>query len=143
MKRSLLVLTAAAVALSPLAASAAPAKAKVTKRTISYDYTGFTAIGNGSASLNYDGPCAAVDACWDFSTTKGEKTIEIKGSAANVGFQVFSDEDYAGTVMSFCGSGKFVVNAKTAHAISVRPFLSDCGGVPTTGKLTATILGTK
>jgi hypothetical protein len=141
MQRTLLVLTTAAVALSPLAASAAPVK--TTKRTVTFDYTGFTAVGTSGASLNYDGPCAAVDACWDFSTNKGEKTLEIKGSDASVGFQVWVDDDYEGTVASFCGAGKVTVSAKAAHAVSVRPLLSDCGGVPTSGTLTAVITGTK
>ena len=142
MKRSLLVLTAAAVVLTPLAATAAPAKA--TKRTITYEYSGFNSGGHSAAgSFNLAAACAGVDACWDFDTVKGEKTIEIKASSPDVGLQVWSDAAYADTVQLFCGSGKFVVNAKTAHAISVRTSMHDCGGVPTSGTLTATILGTK
>ncbi|MDQ4097931.1 MAG: hypothetical protein M3144_08710 [Actinomycetota bacterium] len=142
MKRSLLVLTAAAVALSPLAATAAPAK--TTKRTITYEYNGFSSGGHsGVGSFNVAAACAGVRSCWNFETVKGEKTIEIKGSAANVGIQVWSDGAYADTVELFCGAGKFVVSPKLKHAISVRTSLHDCGGVPTSGTLTATILGTK
>ena len=142
MKRSLLVLTAAAVVLTPLAATAAPAKA--TSRTLTYDYTGFQAAGATAAgSFSSENGCQAVDGCWDFDTKKGEKTIEIKASDAGAGFQVFYDDDYAGNVQLFCGSGKITVSPKGAHLISVRTSAHDCGGVATTGTLTATITGTK
>lgn len=146
MKRSLLVLTAAAVALSPLAANAAP---KQTKRTITYDYNGFSNVGSPVVMFNMSSVvpvCEAVDACWDFGTTKGEKTIEITASNPTTGFQVFYDGAYGGAdgnVVAFCGKGKITVSPKTAHEISVRPALDQCGGAATSGKLTATILGTK
>ena len=141
MKRSLLVLTAAAVALSPLAANAAP---KPTKRTISYEYAGAQAFGASAAgSGSSENGCMAVDGCWDFSTVKGEKVIEIKASDPAVGLQVFYDDAYADNVVLFCGGGKITVSPKTAHVISVRTSVQDCGSVPTTGKIEATITGTK
>lgn len=143
MKRSLLVLTAAAVALTPLAATAAPAK--TTKRTISYDYSGFSNVGTPAAMLNASAvlpTCTATDACWDFTTTKGEKTIEITASDGT-GFQVFTDGTYAGNVQAFCGKGKITVSPRAAHEVSVRPALDECGGGLGSGKLTAVITGTK
>lgn len=137
MKRSLLLVTAAAVALTPLAASAAPAKAK--PRTITFDYTGFTGAGTSGLSTNWDGPCVAADACWDFDTNKGEKTIELKGSDPSVGLAVWIDDDYEGTVTMLCGSGKVTVSPKAGHVVSVRPNVTDCGGIPTSGTLTAVI----
>lgn len=141
MKRSLLVLTAAAVALSPLAATAAPVKA--TKRVVTFDYSGFSSVDSPAVSFHSPGLCTAADSCMEFPTTKGEKTIEIKGSSPNTGIQIWADDTYADTVQTFCGSGKITVSPKTSHVISVRPSLGACGGIPTSGTLTATILGTK
>ena len=144
MKRSLLVLTAAAVALSPLAASAAPAKA--TKRTISFDYSGFSTLDSPAVLVNTSGLtpiCSVANSCFDFETVKGEKTVEVVASSANIGIQIWFDGTYAGNVEAFCGKGKIAVSPRTAHTISVRTSMGTCGGVPTSGKLTATILGTK
>lgn len=141
MKRTVLLLTAAAVAITPVAASAATPKP--TKRTITFDYTGFATYGIDGLSLSWDAPCAAVDACWDFSTVKGERTIELKADDPSVGFQVWTGDDYAGSVASFCGKGKITVSPKKAQQVSVRPFLSDCGSVPIEGTLTAVITGTR
>ena len=142
MKRSILLLTAAAVTLTPLAATAAPAKAA--KRTVTYDYAGFQAFGHSSVgSGSTENGCMAVDGCWDFDTKKGERTIEFKASDPGVGFQVFYDDAYADNVVLFCGSGKISVSPKASHVISVRTSAQDCGSVPTSGKLTATISTTK
>lgn len=139
MKRSLLVLTAAAVALSPLAANAAPA---AKSRTITYDYSGFSNVGSPVVLFNASAvlpTCQAAKACWDFTTAKGEKTIEITASNPTTGFQVFTDGMYAGNVMAFCGKGKITVSPKGSHEVSVRPALDQCGGATTSGKLTAVI----
>jgi hypothetical protein len=138
MKRSLIVLTAVAVTLTPLAATAAPPKAST--RTLTYDYAGFQAGGATAAgSFSSENGCQVVDGCWDFDTKKGEKTIEFKASQANAGFQVFYDDAYEDTVVLFCGAGKITVSPKGTHLVSVRTSLHDCGGVATTGTLTATI----
>lgn len=144
MKRSLLLLTAAAVAVTPLAASAATPKP--TKRVITYDYNSPGAIGTPAFSLNVSGVapiCEGAEACWDFETVKGEKTVELSTGDPTKGFQVWYDGTYADTVVSFCGKGKITVSPKKAHEIFVRPALDDCGGLNTEGTLTATILGTK
>jgi hypothetical protein len=143
MKRSLLVLTAAAVALSPLAASAAPV---ATKRTVAFDYTGFSTAGAAGAGLNASGVlpvCDAADSCFDFKTVAGEKAVEIKASDPRVGIQVWYDGTYADTVAMFCGTAKLTVSPKGSHEIFVRTSASECGAVPTEGTLTATITGTK
>lgn len=140
MKRSLLLLTAAAVALTPLAASAAPAKGGA--RTITYDYSGFSTVGTPAFSLNASGllpVCDAVEACWDFATAKGEKTVEISASNPSAGFQVWFDGTYADSVVSFCGKGKISVSPKSTHQIFVRPALDTCGAGPGSGTLTAVI----
>ena len=140
MKRTVLLVTAAAVALTPLAANAAPTP---TKRVVTFEYSGFSSVDTPAASFHTGGPCAVANSCWDFDTKKGEKTIEIKGSDPSVGIQVWSDDAYADNVVTFCGSGKVTVSPKSAHVISVRPSLGACGGVPNSGTLTATIVGTK
>lgn len=145
MKRSLLVLTAAAVALSPMAATAAT-KTKTTKRVVTFEYTGFSTIDTPVVLANASGllpVCAVADSCMEFTTTKGEKTIELKASDPSVGIQIWSDGAYADNVQVFCGAGKISVSPRTAHEISVRTSLGTCGGVPTTGTLTATIIGTR
>ena len=144
MKRTVLLVTAAAVALTPLAANAAP-----TKRTITYDYSGFSNVGTPAAMFNSSAVlpmCAVAKACWDFPTNKGEKTIEITASDPKTGFHVYYDGTFGGdngNVVAFCGKGKITVSPKTAHEISVRPALDECGGGTTSGTLTAVITGTK
>ena len=146
MKRSLLLLTAVAVAVTPVAASAAP---KPTKRTVTYEYSGFSNVGSPAAMLNASAilpTCEVVDACWDFKTAKGEKTIEITASDPTTGFHVFYDGAFGGdngNVVAFCGKGKITVSPKTAHEISVRTALDECGGATSSGTLTAVITGTK
>mgnify|MGYP000079459878 CR=1 FL=1 len=147
MKRTVLLLTAAAVAITPLAASAAPPKP--TKRTITFEYSGFSNIGSPAAMFNASAilpTCDVADACWDFKTAKGEKSIEITASDPTTGFHVFYDGAFGGddgNVVAFCGKGKITVSPKTAHEISVRTSLDECGGAGTSGTLTATIVGTK
>lgn len=143
MKRSVLLVTAAAVALTPLAASAAPAK----PRTLTFDYAGPATLGH-SAGLGLNasavpGFCDAVASCWEFSTVKGEKTVEIAADDPSVGITVWFDGTYADTSKLYCGTAKLTVSPKTTHAISVRPTVSDCGGVPSGGTLTATISAAK
>lgn len=144
MKRSLLVLTAAAVVLTPLAATAAPPKP--TKRVVTFDYSGFSTVDSPVVLANASGllpVCEVADSCMEFSTVKGEKTIEVDAGDPTVGIQIWFDETYAGNVEAFCGKGKLIVSPKTAHKISVRTSLGTCGSVPTAGTLKATILGTK
>lgn len=143
MNRSLLLLTAAAVALTPLGASAAP---KPTKRVVTFDYTGFSTVDSPAVLFNASGLlpiCAVADSCFDFETVKGEKTIEIAASDPTTGIQIWFDDLYADNVANFCGKGRISVSPKTAHTISVRPSLGTCGGPPTEGTLTATVTGTK
>ena len=146
MKRSILLLTAVAVALTPVAAGAAP---KATKRTVTYDYSGFSNVGTPAAMLNASAVlpmCTVAKACWDFPTSKGEKTIEITASSPTTGFHVYYDGTFGGdngNVVAFCGKGKITVSPKTAHEISVRTALDECGGGTTSGTLTAVITGTK
>ena len=142
MKRSVLIVTAAAVVLTPLAATAAPAKAS--KRTITFEYTGFSSAGHSAAgSFHFAGGCAVADSCMEFETKKGEKTIEVKSSQPTAGIQIWFDDAYADNVQLFCGAGKISVSPKTSHVINVSPSAHDCGSVPTEGTLTATLSNSK
>jgi hypothetical protein len=140
MKRSVLLLAAVAVAATPFTAEAAPGKKP---RTLTYEYSGAQAGGHTAiGSFSTENGCQAVEACWDFSTVKGEKTIEITAtdaSGADVGFQVFYDDAYADNVVLFCGKGKISVSPKVAHLVSVRMSLHDCEGVASEGTLKAVL----
>ena len=141
MKRIAVLAAAALMVATPVLAQAAPAKAS--KRTLTYDYQGFQAFsvdaaGSGSA----ENPCAAIDACWDFSTVKGEKTVTFSvadGSGTPAGIQVFVDDTYD-AVATFCGTGTLTVSPKRAALVSVRPAIADtCQAVPTSGTITAVV----
>ena len=139
MKRTALLVTAALVAVTPLAANAAPAKA--TKRTITATYAG--ALGASTPAASFNSNCSGgVGDCMEFSTVKGEKTVTITavdGSGTPVGLQVFTDEDFQ-TVATYCGKATIAVSPKSATAVSVRPALaSDCKALPTQGTITAVI----
>ncbi|MDX6198008.1 MAG: hypothetical protein QOJ79_1159 [Actinomycetota bacterium] len=140
MKRTALLATVALVAVSPAVAHAG---AKASTRTLTYAYQGFQAANaDGVGSTSAENPCAVIDACWDFTTVKGEKTVKVTmvdGSGQAAGFQIFADDDY-NSVVTFCGSGVLTVSPKTAASISVRPTISStCTAVPTSGTLTAVI----
>jgi hypothetical protein len=144
-KRSLALLAAVAVVATPLAASAAPApKApKKTTRTVTFDYTAFTA-GSVSVAASFSlNNCDLPGQCFDFDTVKGEKTVKLSavdGTGQPVAMQVFTNDDYAGNVVTFCGTGTLKVSAKSANLVSVRMTPSDtCAGLPTEGTVTGTI----
>ena len=140
MKRIAVLTAAALLAATPVLAEAAPAKAS--KRTLTKTYQGFVGAGTPAASTALTA-CPANDACWEFPTVKGEKTVALSAkddSGRPVAFQVYVDDDYEGTVQTFCGTGSVVVSPKRATPVSVRMSLSEaCQGVPTQGALTAVI----
>lgn len=140
MKRIALLAALAVVAATPAFASAAPAKAS--KRTITKQYQGFVGASAAGASTALTA-CPANDACWDFETQKGEKTVVLTSkdaSGAPAAFQAYVDDDYEGSVQSFCGTGTLTVSPKKAALISIRVApLAGCQGVPTEGVLTAVL----
>ncbi|MDP3714371.1 MAG: hypothetical protein Q8R60_18015 [Mycobacteriales bacterium] len=143
MKRSLALLAAVAVVATPLAASAAPKPPKKTTRTVTFDYTAFTA-GTVSVAASFSlNNCDLPGQCFDFDTVKGEKTVKLSAVDATglpVAMQVFTNDDYAGNVVTYCGTGTLKVSAKSANLVSVRMTLSDtCAGLPTEGTVTGTI----
>ena len=145
MKRSLALLAAVAVVATPLAASAAPApKApKKTTRTVTFDYTGFSAAAvslGASFSLNN---CDLPGQCFDFDTVKGEKNLKVSAADATgqpVGMQIWLNDDYEGGVAYYCGTATLKISPKAANLVSVRMTpLDSCAGLPTEGTVTGTI----
>ena len=139
MKRTALVAALALVAVSPALAHAAP---KASKRTITFDYSNPVGLTSPAANvaLNCNGP---IGGCWDFTTHKGEKTVTVSAKDSTgtpVGLQIFTDDDYAGNVQTFCGTGTITVSPKTATQVGVRAaFDPTCAGLPTSGTFTAVI----
>ena len=142
MKRTALLAVLAVVAVSPAVAHAAPAKGK---RTLTYAYSG--AVGVSTPAVSGALKCqSGMNACWDFSTVKGEKTVTITAKDSTgtpIGLQVYTGDDYAGTVETICGTGVLSVSPKAVTTVSVRPALSaSCAALPTNGTLTAVITRT-
>jgi len=138
-KRTALLATLAVVAVSPAVAHAAPVKGA---RTVSYAYSGAVGVSTPAASGALK--CqAGMNACWDFATVKGEKTVTITAKDSTgtpVGLQVYTGGDYAGTVETICGTGVVTVSPKTATTVSVRPALAaTCAALPTNGTITAVL----
>lgn len=148
MKRTLTLLASAALAVTPalggLDAGAAP-KPKKTTRTVTFDYTLFSAATVSVAASTSLNNCGLPGQCFEIDTVKGEKTLALSASDASgqaVGFQVFVDDVYD-SVVTFCGSGTVKVSPKSGHLVSVRAAVSDlCAGVPTEGTFSATITNT-
>jgi hypothetical protein len=141
-KRTALIATLALVAVTPAVAHAGP---KASKRTVSFDYSGFGGATTPAASFNaFNLTCttAGFGDCFDFSTKKGEKTVVISatdGSGTPVGLQVFTDGDFQ-TVQTFCGTTTLTVSPKVATPVSVRVVgSSDCAALPTSGTIAAVI----
>lgn len=141
MKRIALVVTAALVAATPALASAAPGKGA--GRTLTHDYQGFVGVAVNSGLATALTGCPANDACWDFPTVKGEKTVTLSAKDATgrkVPFQVYLDDDYEGTLQVFCGAGSLKLSPKRAAAVSIRMTASaECDGLPSEGTLTAVV----
>ena len=137
MKRTALLATLALAAVSPAVAQAAPAAS----RTLTYAYTG--AVGASTPAASGALKCqSGMNACWDFTTVKGEKTVKISAkdsTGTQIGLQVYTGGDYAGTIQTFCGAGELAVPPKATTVVSVRPALGACPGLPTSGTLTAVI----
>lgn len=137
MKRTALLATLALVAVSP-----AVAHAGGKTRTLSYTYSGAFGISTPAVSgaLNCQ---SGMNACWDFATVKGEKSVTITAtdsSGTPVPLQVFTGDDYAGTVQTACGKATLDLSPKTANAISVRTAVDPtCGGIATNGTIKAVI----
>lgn len=143
MKRTLILLTAAAVAMVPAVdASAAKAKAKPkpkpTKRVVTWDYQGVGGVTNPGFSASF---CAIEAACYELSTLTYEKKVAVN-AGGKVALQYWADDDYNGTVQTICGEVAIPVSKGTTlnFAIVLDPA---CQGVPTQGKVTMTITGLK
>lgn len=142
MKRTLVLLTAAALAASPAVADAAK-KPRPTKRVVTFDYTGV--FGVYSSAAGGGGVCEAnPDACFVLSTLPYEKKVSFTATDATgqeVPVQWDLDGDYDNNTVS-CSKGEIPVRKGT----TVEFFFvagTDCAGLPTSGTLTMTVTGLK
>jgi hypothetical protein len=138
-KRTALILTLVALAVSPAAAQAGT---KGGTRTLSSTYSsaqGGTVDGVGSFNSNCSG---GVGTCWNFSTVKGETSIafSVKDSTGTpVAIQVFTGGDF-NSVVTYCGAGTLDISPKHVEAVSVRPAQSPtCKALATSGTITAVL----
>lgn len=149
MKRSLALLTAAAVVATPFAAQAAPkAKKPVpTTRTVTWDYTAVHGATTPVVFTTFESPCTVnADGCFELFTEKHETAVSMKvadasGQAVPVQYH-FNGEYTAGGVFTSCGDGTFKVKKGTQVTLAtvVDPA---CAGLPTQGTVTFTITGLK
>ena len=139
MKRTVVLLTAAAVAATPFAAQAAVKKP--TKRVVTWEYAG--AFGAYATGVGGGGNCAGA-ACFELPTTKYEKHISFSAkdaTGAKIGIQYYFDGQYK-SVPTVCSTASFDVPPGTVVSFDtvVTP---GCAGVPTSGTVTITVTGLK
>ncbi len=146
MKRTIILLTAAALAASPAAAQAAkPAKKKPvpTTRTVVWDYQGV--FGAYSSTVGGGGVCGAnPKACFELPTQKHERMVKFSatdGTGQKIAVQYSLDGDYDNTVVN-CSAGDIAV--KKGTTVNFYMIASpDCPGVATQGKVTIQVTGLK
>jgi hypothetical protein len=149
-KRSLALLTAAAVVATPLVGHAAPKakpKPKPTTRTVTWDYTAVHGATTPVVFTTGESPCTVnADGCFELFTEKHEtavsmKVVDASGQAVPVQYH-FNGEYVAGAVFTSCGDGSFKVKKGTQVTLAtvVDP---TCAGLPTQGTVTFTITGLK
>lgn len=142
--RTILLATAAAVVLTPLAAAtAAPAP----DRTLTFEYSGATGVDDArvSASLGCAPPVIVLNrrvaSCARFDTLKGERTLVLTaadGTGAPGGFSVQVGDAPARV---HCGQAT-VTLPRTVTTVSLEPYAvrqPGCTGVVTRGTITATL----
>ena len=140
MKRAIVLLTAAAVAVVPAVSEAAVRKPKPTKRVVTWSYTAFHGVTTPAVNTAFEAPCTVnADACYDLQTFKYETNVQVDGGGAAI--QYFLDGDYNG-VQTLCGSGTIPVKKGTLVTL-VTVLDPTCPGVPTAGDVTLTVTGRK
>jgi len=139
-KRAIVLLTAAAVAVVPAVSEAAVRKPKPTKRVATWSYTGFHGASTPAVNTAFESPCTVnADACYDLQTFKYETSVKVEGGSAAI--QYFLDDDY-NAVQTLCGSGTIPVRKGTLVTL-VTVLDPTCPGVPTTGDVKLTVTGLK
>jgi hypothetical protein len=141
MKRAVVAVAVAAIAVVPAAGHAAPKPPKKTVRTVTLEYQGFcTAQVSGAV---YWGPNACPqEAFITVVLTKAEKYVTYKAEDASgtpTPMQVWTNGDY-NSVGTVCSDGKFT-SKKGGGSLDIATALEapDCGGIPTQGTITITI----
>ena len=145
MKRTLALLSVAALVATPAVAEAAKKKPapKPTKRTVDWSYTGFHGATTPAAYTALENPCTVnAAACFTLTTESYETLVDFKeASGAKVAIQYFLDDDYD-TVATVCTGGSIPV-AKGQQVSFVTVLDATCAGVPTQGKVSITVTGKK
>ncbi len=142
MKRTLALLATAALAASPVVADAAK-KPVPTKRTVTWSYQGV--FGAYATPAGGGGVCGAnPNACFELPTTAKETKVTFTVTDATgqkTPLQYAFDGDYQSNELT-CSSGDIPV--KKGTLLSFYMVATDaCPGLPTQGKVTFTITGTK
>jgi hypothetical protein len=138
-KRAIVLLTAAAVAVVPAVSEAAVRK-KPTKRVVTWSYTGFHGASTPAANTAFESPCTVnADACYDLQTFKYETSVKVEGGS--VAIQYFLDDTYS-DVQTLCGTGTIPVKKGTLVTL-VTVLDASCPGVPTAGDVKLTVTGLK
>ncbi len=142
MKRTLVLLTAAALAATPVVADAAK-KPVPTKRVVTWDYRGV--FGAYASMAGGGGVCGAnPSACFELPTTAKETTVTFSATDSTgqkIPVQWAFDGDYNTNELA-CSTGDIPV--KKGTLLNFYLVATDaCPGLPTQGKITFTIVGTK
>lgn len=145
MKRTLALIAATALLATPVAADAAAKKPapKPTKRVVTWNYTGV--FGAYASVAGGGGVCGAnPKACFELPTQKHETKVSfaaVDATGQKIPLQFALDGDYANNQLT-CSSGSTPVKkGSTVNFYMVAG--PDCPGIPTSGKVTMTIIGVK
>lgn len=147
MKRTLALLTIAAVAAIPASANAAAKKKpapKPTKRTVTWSYSGIAGPSIAGAGLRLCAPAGASN-CFDLPTEKYETNVAVSiqdATGQKVGLQYAIDNDYSGGATQLCAVGDVPV-AKGSPVTFNTTADPTCGAPATSGTVTFTITGKK
>ena len=145
MKRTLALLSVAALVATPAVAEAAkkPAKKVPTKRTVTLNYTGTfgaTAPGGGGGTLCTANNCLDIE-LFPYETKATFKATDSTGQ--KVPLQTSLDDDYAGTVADACSTGEVALAKNSLLSFNTILAPATCQGLATSGTITVTITGLK
>ena len=145
MKRTLALLAATAVVVTPAVSQAAtkPATKKPTTRTVTLAYSGtLGATANGTGGTL----CSAGKNCFDVEVFPYETKATFTATDATgqkVPLQTSLDGDYAGTVADACSTGSVDLSKNSTLSFNTILAPATCQGIATTGTITVTITGLK
>ena len=146
MKRTLALLSVAALVATPAVAEAAkkPAKKVPTKRVVTWSYSGTAGPSIAGTGFRLCSPSGLVT-CFDLSTEKWEKNVKVQvkdASGQKVAVQYDVDGNYSSGATNICAAGDAPVGG--GSVLTFNPtFDPTCGAPATSGTVTFTITGLK